>query len=142
MNPTARRGVSALLMASVTLGLTGCGGNSDPGAVPAVPAAGTVTYKGQPVAKGTIQLVPEKGRPASGTIEGGRFTLSTYGEGDGAIPGKHKVAVIATEEVPRKQGEPRTKYLVPEKYASPDSAGVEIEVPSGGNKDLKIDLPG
>jgi hypothetical protein len=54
--------------------------------------------------------VDEKGRPASGTIENGKFTLSTYREGDGAVPGKNKVAVVATEEQKTKDGDTTVKY--------------------------------
>ena len=48
--------LAACLAAS---GLAGC--ESDPSAIPAVSASGTVTYKGKPIAKGEIQFFPEVG---------------------------------------------------------------------------------
>ncbi|MBX6313673.1 MAG: hypothetical protein IRY99_12255 [Isosphaeraceae bacterium] len=132
----------ALLVLAIALA-PGCGG--DPDAIPAVPAAGTVTYQGKPLPEGNIVFQPimeAKGRPASGTIKDGKFSLSTYGTDDGAIPGKHKVAVMATKEVPSKEGDTATQYLIPEKYASPETSGIEIEIPPGGKKDIAIDIPG
>jgi len=130
-----------VLALTVVAAVSGCGGG-DPYAVKTVSAAGTATYQGKPVSKGTIlfQPVDEKGRPASGTIEDGKFTLTTYREGDGAVPGKHKVAVVATEEKKTKDGDTTVKYLIPERYASAETSGVEVEVAPGGSSDLRVDI--
>ncbi len=119
--------------------LDGCGSSSTE---PTVPAAGTVVYKGQPLAKGTIRFVPEKGRPASGNIVDGKFTLSTYGENDGAVPGVHKVALTATEEVAaKKKGEEATtKSLLPPQYANEGSSGLSVTIPPEGKKDIEIKI--
>jgi hypothetical protein len=137
----------AFASAPVWAALPGCG--RDPELLPAVPAAGTVTLDGKPVSKGTIHFQPEKGRPASGAIDDGRFTLTTYEEGDGAVAGKHKVAVEAIEaEAPEtNKRQPRNpvdanKYLVPKKYAGTETSGVEVEVPPGGDSNLKVELVG
>jgi hypothetical protein len=127
----------ALAIASIVA--SGCGGR-DPNELPTVSAAGTVTYQGKPVAKGGIQFQPEKGRPASGMIADGKFTLTTYQDGDGAVAGKHKVAVSVTEDVKTKDGDTNVKYLIPEKYASPETSKIVVEIPAGGNKDIKIDI--
>src|SRR4051812_1417517 len=106
------------LAAALAAGAAGCGGNA--GEVATVPAAGTVNFKGKPLESGTIQLVPENGRTASGTITNGKFTLTTYNEGDGAIPGKHQVAIVSTKEKApaKKGGEPETVYIVPQSFSS------------------------
>jgi hypothetical protein len=134
-------GPGLTLALALVVALPGCGGG-DPYAVKPVSAAGTVTYHGQPVKKGTIlfQPVGEQGRPASGTIEDGKFALTTYREGDGAVAGKHEVAVVATEEQKRKDGDTSVKYIVPENYASPESSGVTVDVPPGGSRDLRVDI--
>jgi hypothetical protein len=122
------------------LGAVGCS-STPAGVIPAVPAAGTVTYKGKPLEQGQLQFLPEQGSPASGSIENGKFTLSTYSEGDGAVPGKHKVGITSTKEVPSKRGgEAETVYLIPVNYASPDLSGIEVEIPPEGNTNITIDL--
>lgn len=124
------------------ISLSGCGGSGDPGAIPAVPAVGTVTYRGKPVEKGTIQTMPEKGRPAQGIIKDGHFILSTYRDEDGAVPGKHQVGVIATEEVKKQGVESEARYVVPERYASPETSEIEVTIPPEGNTKIVIDIPG
>ena len=119
--------------------LAGCGDN-DPSKLPTVPAGGTLNYNGKPVAKGTVLFQPEKGRSASGLIENGKFTLSTYNDGDGAIVGWHQVAIISIEEVPTKDGDTTSKYIVPQKFADPGSSGLKVEVPAGGKTDIIINF--
>ncbi len=73
-----------LAIATVLVALgTGCGGGKG------VSVSGTVTYNGQPVEKGYINLFPEDGKsPATGgEISGGRFTVSNV------TAGKNKVVV-------------------------------------------------
>jgi hypothetical protein len=65
------------------------------------PVSGQVKYNGQPVAKGRITFSPAPGnttgRAAHGEIEEGRYSLSTQGNNDGALPGSYRVAVVALE---------------------------------------------
>src|SRR4051794_38084579 len=64
---------------------------------------GTVTYKGEKLAKGQIAFVPEGGgQAASGQIENGYYSLSTLTPGDGALSGKYKVTVVARDFDPEK----------------------------------------
>jgi hypothetical protein len=119
--------------------LTGCGGQIE-GPAP-VPASGTVTYKGQPVETGTIQFVPAKGRAASGAIENGKFTLSTYADGDGAVPGAHQVGISASKQGTKiVNGEPEVVFLVPEVYATPATSAIIVEVPPSGKTDIEIKI--
>jgi len=87
MTIPTRRHPYAGVMLLAAIGLPGCG-KGDPDALSTVPAAGTITFLDKPIAKGTIRLVPEKGRPAGGTIENGRFTL---GIGSGERLNEHIV---------------------------------------------------
>lgn len=132
-----RRGLAASATALAVL--SGCGGGG--GELPTVPAAGTVTYQGKPVDKGTVYFLPEKGRPATGQIEAGKFTLSTYKDGDGAVVGKHRVGVSVTEEVKTKDGDTTAKYLIPQKYADAESSKLNADIPAGGKTDIVIDIP-
>ncbi len=78
----------------------GCGGGSDNLAVG--PVSGKVTHNGQPVSGGVVQFTPVSsggkgpaGKPATGSVGAdGTFKLSTYGDGDGAVVGKHKVVYV------------------------------------------------
>ena len=82
-------------------GVLGCGGNPDQYGV--VPVRGVITCKGVPMAKAFVNFTPldqedrkegRPGRPALGvTDEEGKFELTTYENGDGAIVGKHRVSV-------------------------------------------------
>jgi hypothetical protein len=135
------RGLPAVALALLAGGLAGCGS----GAEKTVPAGGTVTLDGQPLEKGQIGFFPEKGPAADGTIENGKFTLTTYDTpGDGAVPGKHKVSVNATKEVPAPKnvggGEPQTVSLVAEQYTNPDASGIVITIPPGGDPNIKIEV--
>ncbi len=125
--------------AAVVIGCT----KGDPDALGTVPAAGTVTYKGKPLASGTVQFVPAKGRPASGTIKDGNFILSTYKEEDGAIPGKHQVGVTSTKETPSKiaGADPKVEFIVPANFTDYSSSGLEVEVPADGSTTLKVEIP-
>jgi hypothetical protein len=88
---------TALLLSAA--GLACCGGcGSSPSGPPAgatIPVKGKVTYRGKPLTRGTITFEPtDAGRDANGAIQSdGSFTLTTFKDGDGAIPGTHKVKV-------------------------------------------------
>ncbi len=78
----------------------GCGGSNE---YETTPVSGVVTCQGKPVANATVNFTPvadgsraagQRGRVALGlTDKDGRFTLTTYKDGDGAIIGKHIVTV-------------------------------------------------
>jgi hypothetical protein len=72
----------------------GCGATSGQTS-PLLPVKGKVTYKGQPVAKGTIRFEPDGyGRPATGRLQSdGSFALGTNKEGDGVVAGAHRVSI-------------------------------------------------
>jgi len=144
----ASRRQIALGLAATLLCVTGC--SSDEAAVnePTVDAAGTVTYKGQPLEYHRVMVHPEGHRVGSGISDAqGKFVLGTNSAGDGAVEGKHKVSVVyvgppvdpnvdaATLPPP-----PAPKVKIPAKYNKPETSGVTVEIPTGGNEDLKIDL--
>ncbi len=108
------------------------------------PIGGTVTYKGKPVPNGTVMFMPAAGPAATGELDPeGRFKLTTYSPGDGAILGSHAVSVTALEEMKDVLPEQRSglpKPIVPEKYLSHTTSGIKIEVKREGDLGLKIDL--
>jgi hypothetical protein len=132
--------------------IAGCG--DDTGLGKRYPVTGQVSYKDQPVAKGQIAFVPvdpKEGRAANGSIENGRFHLTTATPGDGALPGKYKVT-IRSEDVDTtqvidtvkkhggggRQGEiaqaaAKAKNLVPARYKLPDTSDLEVTVEARSN---------
>lgn len=132
----------------------GCGsGNTT------IPVEGVVTLDGQPLEGAAVNFVPDpKGRPAHGeTDAAGKFQLSTFAPGDGAIPGVHKVGVSKIEKPvgapgltpdgkPQLSGPPTglgpppmPKALVPAKYLNPSTSGITVTVEKGMEA-VKIEL--
>lgn len=127
------RRVLAVFFSATLAGLfVGCGSGEDPRPA-TVPVQGKVTYQGQPVPKGTITFQSASGESAVGEIQpDGTYTLSTFKEKDGAIPGAHKVMIVANTgdptKMPSSPGYVAPKELVPQKYASLDTSGLEATV--------------
>lgn len=105
-----------------------------------VPAKGTVTYKGKPLEKGQIQLLPDNGPAAVGLIGDGMFVLGTNADGDGAPPGKYRVTVFSYKENKTRFGETISKAVIPNRYANPDTSGIVVEIPERGNEAIKVEL--
>lgn len=125
------------------LGLAACWGCSRGGELPTAPVTGKVTYKGKPVPSGTVMFVPEKGPAATGEIaKDGTYTLSTYSKNDGAVLGKHKIAITALadmgDRLPEEQS-PLPPPLIPDKYLNQDTSGLTAEIKEGPNT-VDLDL--
>lgn len=115
------------------LGLAGCGG------IKTYPVNGTVIYaeSNQPakdLVGYSVTLEPEnpaedgKKHSAIGLIgQDGSFTVSTFAQGDGALGGKHKVAI--TPPVP--SGDVVIKSILPARFADLQQSGLIISVESG-----------
>jgi hypothetical protein len=134
-----RRATLAVGLALVAI--AGCGGG-DADELPTVRVSGILTVEGKPVSQATVHFVPAKGRPATGIVKDGKFTLTTYNEGDGVIPGKNRVSVEVVEEVPTKDGDTTAKSLIAPKFINPDTSGLQIDVPQAGYKNLEIIITG
>jgi hypothetical protein len=95
-----RIGFGAEFAICAVLAIAGCGDSS--GLARRYAVSGTVTYNGKPVEKGTISFAPAdaNGRAAGGTITDGQYSLTTQDPGDGALPGKYRVAVLSKETDP------------------------------------------
>jgi hypothetical protein len=117
------------------------------------PVSGTLTYQGKPLPGYRVTFLPTDGRRAATGVSDaqGKFTMGTNDAGDGAPPGKHKVAFVWVppnpagepgQEViiddPSKLPKPQTK--IPDKYSDPETSGTTVDVPPRGLTDLKFDL--
>ena len=90
---------------------------------------------------GTVEFKAEDGgQIASGRIEqDGSFRLSTFGDGDGAVAGRHRaivVQVINTEHLPLEQH--HHVLDVHPRYARYETSGLEFSVDPGGENVLEI----
>jgi hypothetical protein len=112
--------------------MAGCGD----GRPTRVPVAGVISIDGEPLTAGSIMFVTDAGRPAGGSIDSeGRFALTCYEPGDGAMPGHYRVKITAVESI----NDRSNRWLAPKKYADEKTSGIEVDVTEPVD-DLKIDL--
>lgn len=136
---------STVWLAAVFLLMAGC--DRRPTGRPATaPVTGVVRFNGEAVAGATVGFQADgNGRSASGITDAqGRYQLSTFARGDGAVPGSYQVIVLkyevsdnATggqeEYVPPQGPTPPPKHLLPEKYATAKTSGLTATVGNGPN---------
>lgn len=142
----SRRSLSVVLHV-VLLGALGCGDDLPE----RYQVSGQVTYKGQPLPKGTITFAPVdgSGSGAFGEIVEGSYSLTTHSTNDGARPGAYRVTITSAETVTPKaaydtdpnatpeasvaKSQRTAKHHVPTKYASPDTSNLTAEVKPQSN---------
>ena len=118
-----RRVLFVAMLAAFGLSLSGCG----PKYPETFPVAGTVTLDGKPVAGAAVVFTPEEGQQATGTTDdSGRFELSTFQLGDGALPGTHRVTVAKTTTDP--DDEVKLIFIIPQKYGNLQTSDLTCDV--------------
>lgn len=130
--------------------VVGCSGPAKSNRPETARVSGTVTHKGQPIEGATIMFLPKvpPGNGAGGlTDSSGKFRLTTFESGDGAVPGSYLVTVIKTriEDNPKAKTDPNEPpevhvHLLPAKYANPRDSGFAAEVEKGGENQFTFDL--
>jgi len=106
--------------------LGGCSGSHE---LETAHVRGTVTVDGKPLAGGGVVFIPGRGRGATGTIGlDGTYTMSTYGNGDGAIVGRHRVAVFAGTDNSQFEDLSARPPTALARYQNIASSGIEVEV--------------
>jgi hypothetical protein len=90
---------SVTLLITVLAACSGCGKSEGVGA-PLIPVKGKVTYKGQPLAQGTVTFESQdSGKRAMGKLHAdGTFVMSTYKQGDGVVAGEHSVIISGVDK--------------------------------------------
>ena len=135
-----------VLAVALLASISGC---SDVKIEKTAPAAGVLKYQGKPLEGYRVTFQPmEKDRQGSTgeTDATGAFKMGSNKPGDGAAVCKHKVGVSFISQVA--EGEPgkevfktlTPKVKVPAKFENPDTSGIEVDIPAGGNSALEIDL--
>lgn len=135
---------AACLTAVGFLLASGCG--TDDGLGKRYSVSGNVTYQGKPLEKGQISFISKtpEANTATGDIENGYYRLTTLTDGDGAMPGKYGVIIIAkspdyTALLEKSKGgiphqrdamkvNQQAKRLIPAKYEQEKTSGLEAEV--------------
>jgi hypothetical protein len=101
-----------------------------------VAVSGQVLIDDKPLKYGTIQFIPTNARASQGVLdENGQFTLTCFGDEDGAVPGQHAVAVRAGEPV----GPNTIRWHAPKKYIDPKTSGLTQSI-SGAADNLVVRL--
>jgi hypothetical protein len=127
--------VPALLLACLA-GAGGCNGDR----VATYATSGKVVFEdGRPLGGGSVIFQSdEHPLTARGMIqEDGTFELGTYETGDGAVAGKHQVAVLA----PKAQQDTDEQVVLPEidvKYQDPRRSEIVLEVTPDGDNQFQI----
>jgi hypothetical protein len=124
---------------ALCLMILGCG----PDRPLTIPVSGQVTFVGQPPpAPGRIYFQPlDAGggntRPGSAEFDvDGRFTATSYEEGDGLLPGRYRVQIDCWKTPPREEGTPGVSHI------PPGFAPGELVVDAAdGEKTLSYDIP-
>jgi hypothetical protein len=142
---------------SLLLAAVGPGCSSEPERPPSYPITGTVTWKGEPVEGARVVFVPaaEGVEPAVGITDAqGRYSATTFSNGDGAQAGDYQVKVSKYDVTPPTREEmekykeltyeqeqaiysedelptPPAKNLLPKKYESETTSGISHKVTDG-----------
>lgn len=145
--------ILAVLMAAV--GLLAAPGCSKRQGRKVVPVNGRVLYNGEPLGDAMVTFSNAEANIAAYGQSGanGRFKLTTFEHGDGAVPGKHRVSVRRVQIInPNPLGfdpftdgpaKPVTEvWLIPKRYGSLQTSKLTVDVAEEGKNDIVIELEG
>jgi hypothetical protein len=151
----------SLALSLLTVLGAGCGGPERPNMAP---VSGVVSFQGQPLAGAQVSFHNDKSpRVASGVTDAqGKFTLTTFDPGDGAIIGEHRVSIAklqgASELSSASAADPTAAYgsgmaaaasgkmstlqknELPAKFANPTSSGLTVTVTKEGPNEFPFDI--
>jgi hypothetical protein len=143
--------LSCLALASLlaTVGCSSGGGDQWTAQRPKTyPVQGVVRFKGKPVDGATVVFnSAEANRAAAGLTDSeGRFTLTTFDSGDGAVAGPQQVRIskVKTEQSSGNPeltvAPPKETHLLPAKYADFNTSGLTADVKPDGENHFDFDL--
>lgn len=128
-----------LPLAALAASLAGCGDDT----AKLYPVTGKVQWKGggpaTELVNYNVSMQPaDRGSSATGVVQpDGSFTLSTLAENDGAIVGKHRVALGPPQP---ELDMPVPRPLIPDRYGGFETSGLEIEVkPEPNNVTIEVE---
>jgi hypothetical protein len=106
--------------------LVGCG----PTLPATFPVGGKVVdSRGAAIEQASVTFFTSQGGKsvrAEGVVgEGGRFALSTFRPGDGAVAGQHQVVIVP---LPTADGPRQAARSIPARYENPETSGLTVEI--------------
>ncbi len=142
-----------LVAATWVASLVGCGSSDEwsEKRLRVYKVAGTVLLDGNPCPDAMVTFFSDN-NPVSATGRTdaeGKFQLTTYKDGDGAVEGSQKVTVVKREFVQQKTRYDSAKEssvallpkeLLQKKYMTPTTSGLSYTVASSGKNDFKIEI--
>ncbi len=144
----------AVALLAIPLCGFGCSGVGDDGRPSRYPVTGTVTMNGEPVANANVnfQLVDGSGSAVGVTDSQGRYELTSFVPGDGAVPGEYQVTVtkfsqltpspdVSEDDADYDPDAPAMvpENLLPERYANPATSELTATVTESPNMiDLEL----
>lgn len=137
--------------------VVGCGRSTPSNRSQTVPVKGTVTYKNAPVEGATVSFLPQdaKSKGAVGrTDKSGRYRLTTFKPGDGALPASYRVVIAKTTSESRLSEDQQKEYLakgkqlppnvekddLPAKYKNDATSKLTADVKEGGKAEFNFEL--
>lgn len=118
--------------------LAGCQGSDGP---PRSITSGSVAFDGEPVLKGMIRFIPEKGPPVQAEVIDGKY-LADY---KGGVPvGKSRVEIDGyketgkTVQISPDRSEPEMKQVIPDKFNEKSTLSVEISTAKTNTHDFDL----
>ena len=135
-----------LLLAAACVVLFGCGR----GGPEVVRVTGKVTFGGGAwPAEGVLYFTPVEpaegmpARPAPADFDKeGNFTVTSFDEGDGLVPGKYRVAVECWESAPSMDKPGPVISYVAKKYQTAATSDLVVVIESGsGTTTVELDVP-
>lgn len=151
-NPTFHRTACCAFLLTA---IAGCGGGTDH--PPTVPATGTVTLNGKPVAGATIAFTGASHTALAISGDDGRFELTTFTDGDGAVEGDYRVTVVkmisggsgaagdqsmeaAAAASEKQQEAANAQSALASRYGDPLTSGLQFTVKKGEENDFALQL--
>lgn len=123
---------TGLLLAFVVMLTNGCGASQ-------VPAGGTLTYKGKPVADANVTFVPKEAgageSPAAATDASGKFTIDGVKPGDYTIVVSPKAAAATENDYSLPPAPP-----FPAHYSDVAASTLKVTVKSGSDNQFPLEL--
>ncbi|MDR1492907.1 MAG: carboxypeptidase-like regulatory domain-containing protein [Planctomycetaceae bacterium] len=108
------------------------------------PCAGTVTLDGAAIdfapidVSGKLEIGRRGGTAISNSA--GRFTIKTASDSPGIAPGVYKVRISKMVEEKAVAGKSPIPKSMTGKYAATETSDLTVEIPAGGDKNIKLEL--